>query len=253
MSINIKKAIMEFLKYTEKYDLEDENIQRKREHSLRVMNISQTIARKLNLSEEEIKLSTLIGLLHDIARFEQYKQYHSYKDSNSFDHGDYALKILNKDMRKYIEQDDFDEIIGKAIKNHNKFLIETELNEKEELFAKIIRDADKIDILYESVELFWKGKEEVVEKSIISQEVFEAIQYNKLIKRQKGKEYEKIDSVLLIIAFIFDINFNVSFEIIKNENYIDKILNRYNMRDEYTKKAIEEVRKIANNYINNNQ
>ena len=75
MSINIKNAIIEFLKYTEKYDLEDENIQRKKEHSLRVMNISETIARKLNLSEKEIQLSTLIGLLHDIARFEQYKQY----------------------------------------------------------------------------------------------------------------------------------------------------------------------------------
>ena len=52
MSINIKNAIIEFLKYTEKYDLDDENIQRKKEHSLRVMNISETIARKLNLSEE---------------------------------------------------------------------------------------------------------------------------------------------------------------------------------------------------------
>lgn len=30
MSINIKNAIIEFLKYTEKYDLEDENIQRKK-------------------------------------------------------------------------------------------------------------------------------------------------------------------------------------------------------------------------------
>ena len=101
--------------------------------------------------------------------------------------------------------------------------------------------------------MFWKGEEVVVEKSVISQEVFEAIQSNKLIKKQKNKNYEKIDSVVLIIAFIFDINFNVSFEIIKNGNYIDGILNRYNMRDEYTKNAIEEVRKIANNYIYNNQ
>ena len=206
MSINIKNAIIEFLKYTEKYDLEDENIQRKKEHSLRVMNISETIARKLNLSEEEIQLSTLIGLLHDIARFEQYKRYQTFKDSNSFDHGNYALKILNRDIRKYIEQDDYDEIIRKAIKNHNKFIIEDELTKKEELFAKIIRDADKIDILYESVELFWKGKEEVVEKSVISQEVFEAIQSNKLIKKQKNKNYEKIDSVVKELVQEYEIS-----------------------------------------------
>lgn len=36
-----------------------------------------------------------------------------------------------------------------AIKNHNKYKIEDGLTSKEEFFAKLIRDADKIDILYE--------------------------------------------------------------------------------------------------------
>ena len=61
--------------------------------------------------------------------------------------------LLIKDIRKYIENDKYDEIIRKAIKNHNKFEIEKRLTEKELIFAKIIRDADKIDIIYESVEI----------------------------------------------------------------------------------------------------
>lgn len=94
MKIDLEHAKDEFLNYTKKYDLSNENIKRKQLHSLRVMQISENIARSLNLNEEGVTLAMLIGLLHDIARFEQYTQYQTFKDFISFDHGDYALKIL---------------------------------------------------------------------------------------------------------------------------------------------------------------
>ena len=72
MQIDLKKAKNEFIKYTSKYDLTNKRQKGKQEHSLRVMEVSKKIAEKLNLSKEEIQLATLIGLLHDIARFEQY-------------------------------------------------------------------------------------------------------------------------------------------------------------------------------------
>ena len=159
MIVNLEKAKTEFLKYTENYDLTNENIRRKQGHSIRVMNISKQIAVELNLSDDQIQIAALIGLLHDIARFEQYTQYQTYNDNRSFDHGDYGVEILNKDMRKYIKTDKYDKLIKIAIKNHNKFEIEEGLNEEESLFAKIIRDADKIDILYEAVSMFWNGEE----------------------------------------------------------------------------------------------
>lgn len=159
MKIDLKYAKDEFLNYTKNYDLSNENIKRKQDHSLRVMQISENIAKSLNLTEEEVILAMLIGLLHDIARFEQYTQYQTFNDSISFDHGDYALKILEKDIRKYIDTNEFDEIIKKSIKNHNKLYIEEGLSDKEKLFAKIIRDADKLDIYFESSELFWMGQE----------------------------------------------------------------------------------------------
>ena len=39
--IDINKAKIEFLRNTEKFDLENENIKRKQSHSLRVMDISK--------------------------------------------------------------------------------------------------------------------------------------------------------------------------------------------------------------------
>ena len=54
--INIEKCKDEFLKYTERYDVSDEEIKRKQLHSLRVMQRSKIIAQSLKLSEEEIQV-----------------------------------------------------------------------------------------------------------------------------------------------------------------------------------------------------
>lgn len=250
MIIDLEKAKEEFIKYTSNYDLENENIDRKKYHSFRVMEISKQISINMKLSQEEIELATLIGLLHDIARFEQYKQFKTFNDVDSFDHGDYGVEILDKDIRNYIETDKYDEIIKKAIKNHNKFEMEKGLNETEELFAKIIRDADKIDIFYESVEMFWKGQEEKINESIISEYVCEQINKQQLIKIEKGMKVENIDRVISVIVFIYDINFKSSFKILKEKNYIDLILDRFKFKDKETYEKVEKIRKQANNYIN---
>ena len=249
MKINIEKAQEEFIKYTKMYDLENEHIKRKQEHSIRVMEISKQIAEGLNLSQEEVEVATLIGLLHDIARFEQYTKYSTFEDLESIDHGDYGVEILEKEIRKYIETDKYDKIIKLAVKNHNKYKIQDGLTEKEELFAKIIRDADKIDIFYESVDMFWKGKEGEVNNSKISQPILEQFENRTQIKREKGKIIENLEEIVSVIAFIFDMNFKASFDILKREDYINKILNRYDIKDEQSRKAIEKIRKIANEYV----
>ena len=248
MRFDIENSKKEFLKYTENYDLENEHIERKQLHSLRVMEISKQISEKLGLTQEENELASLIGLLHDIARFEQYTQYKTFKDLQSFDHGDFGAKILRNDIRKYIETNQYDEIIIKAVKNHNKFKIEEGIAEKEELFSKIIRDADKIDIFYESVEMFWKGKEKEVEESVISKDMIE--QFKILSQKKRKVEETTLDKVIRVITFIFDVNFKSSLQIIKEEDYINKILNRYNFKDERTRQQVEEIRIIANEYMN---
>lgn len=249
MEINLNKAKEEFEKYTSNYDLTNFNINKKKYHSFRVMEISKEIATKMKLNNEEIELATLIGLLHDIGRFKQYQIAQTFNDLESFDHGDYGVQILEKDIRNYIDIDKYDEIIKKAVKNHNKFEIEEGLTNKEELFAKIIRDADKIDILFEAIEMFWKNEEEQINKSVISENVWNQIKQQKLIKREKGTRLENIDGVISVIGFIYDINFKESFEILKEKDYINLIFNRFNLIDEKTKNRIEKIRKNANEYI----
>ena len=215
--IEIERVRKEFIRYSKNFDLKNKNIMRKFHHSFRVMEFATEIAKSLNLSEEDIKLATTIGLLHDIGRFEQWTEYETYYDSKSIDHADFGYKILFTDdfINHFVEDEEEKKIILIAIKNHNKYKIEDGLSERELLMAKIIRDADKLDIMKE---------QGMITKNIdfINPELLEAFDkkelcYNELIN-------DEVDNILRMLSFVYDLNFKYSYEYLINNNIIqDKI------------------------------
>ena len=249
--MNLKEAEKEFEIFAKQYDLNFFKMKRKYEHSYRVMENAGKIAESLNLNKDEIELSKLIGLLHDIGHFETIKRNDILKENTKIDHGDLGVEILqnNSYIRKFIYEEKYDSIILKAIKNHNKFKIEESLNEKELLFARIIRDADKLDIFFEGAEMFWNKSEEVneISDSKISDQIFNDFRDNRSIDRKDIKT--KLDGIINFIGLLYDINFKYDFEVIKKEDYINKILDKFNIKDVTTSSQINEVRKIANKYI----
>lgn len=246
--IDLEKAKKEFINYTNKFDTEDFNVQRKIGHSIRVMNISQRLAGRLNLEQEEIDLATLIGLLHDIGRFEQYTRYGTYNDLKSTNHGKLGVSILENDnyIRKYITDEKYDGIIKKAIINHNLYELEKRLNKKEKIFCNIIRDCDKLDIIYQAAEIFWKEKENKIKQEKISEGIEEQFFSEKMVENKLKNT--QIDNMIGMISFIYDINFQESFKILKKNDYINKIINRFDF-DEETREKIEKIREHANKYI----
>lgn len=247
--LNISNINHEFFKYVDQFDLTDENIQRKKFHSIRVQKISKKIAEDLKLNKEYIDIAILIGLLHDIGRFEQEKQYHTFDDSNSFDHGDYGANLIKKYIRNYINVDKYDNIIIQAIKNHNKSQINPNLKDNELLFSKIIRDADKLDIMYETINIFYIGKEEFINNLTLSDYSYNCIKKNKIVLKSYNIDFNYLDKIVRCIAFIFDLNFKKSFEIIKENNYISKIIKRFNYKNKATQIRMNEIEEIANKYI----
>ena len=91
----MNEAIIEFLNYTSKYLEYGNMIDLKIKHTFRVMRLSEMLASNLNLSDEEIYIAKMIGLLHDIGRFEQWKVYNNFRDLISIDHADFGIKVLN--------------------------------------------------------------------------------------------------------------------------------------------------------------
>lgn len=244
----MNEAIIEFLKYTSNYIKYGERIELKIKHTFRVMRLCEEIAYKLDLNEEEVRVAKIIGLLHDIGRFEQWKKYQTYRDLDSVDHADLGVKILKKNnyLRKYIEDEKYDDIILKSIKYHNKYKLPKNLSNKELLFVNLIRDADKIDIL----RLYTiKGIELELDNNAFSDEVFNSLLKGKEISRKAITN--KTDRLSISLGFIYGINYRCSLEYLRDKKYFDTIVDMYKKKSKNKElgKQLDEILKVINNYI----
>lgn len=251
MAIDILKAKQTFKEYVKNYNPEDEKIKIKIGHIERVSQIAKKLAENLNLDQEDIELAELIGLLHDIGRFEQAKRFNTFIDKDSINHGEYGVKILfeNGLIRHFIENDKYDEIIKLAILNHNKAKIEKGLTERENLHAKIIRDADKADIF--SI-LITGNKKAIWEKADLSNDKITDEIYREFIEDKKinyDKRETSADILVSHFAYVYDFNFQETLQIIKENNYIEKLYERFKFNDNETMRRYNQIYELTKNYL----
>ncbi len=117
MKIDRQRALNAFQEYTAYYDKSDEKIKLKINHSYRVCGLCQQIAVQSGFDENEVELAWLMGLLHDIGRFEQLRRYGTFIDAQSIDHAELGADILFKEgkIRDYIEDDAENELLEKTM------------------------------------------------------------------------------------------------------------------------------------------
>lgn len=236
-----------FDKYVSNYDIGNIKIKSKYDHSYRVMNLSKEYAIKLGFNEHDVELATLIGLLHDFGRFEQFRIYHSFNDLETIDHADYSVEQLfdKGRIKDYYNNEDDYELIKFAIKNHNKFSIPDVNDERMLMHAKLIRDADKIDIIY------LMGNKDEYDSTVINEpitkEVLECIKQHKTINREYCKN--KNDRIAVYFAFVFDINNDVCLE--KLKEYYKTYYKKLNSKEIF-EEVYEEVIKYIDERIDSN-
>ena len=246
--INAKKVFNEYVK---KYNANDGKIALKIAHILRVADLSKKIAISLNLSEEDIELAELIGLLHDIGRFEQVRIYNTFIDKISINHGEYGVKVLFEDnlIEKFNVDEKYYKIIKTAILNHNRSEIEEGLSDVELLHSKIIRDSDKIDIFYvlstDTIKNIYGC--ELLENETFSEEIIREFKEDHIINYKNRNTYG--DIWISHVAYVFDFNYKDSYITMKENDYINKLLKKANFKNENTLKEAKEMIDMANDYI----
>lgn len=245
--IDIKKANMAFDKYVEKYDMSDEMISSKYYHTYRVCEQSIAISKSLNLNEEDTNLAYLIALLHDIGRFEQQKRFGTFNDAKSVDHALLGCNLIFDDglIREFIDDDSYDEIIKKAVFNHNKLAILDDCSERELLHSKIIRDADKIDIIHNVVNIGHIKLHD--DDSVISERVKKSFNNEVLVNKNDKKTNN--DSVMIRLGLVFDLNFKYSYEYFRSNDFINKMFAKLKNKDifrDYIRRLNEYIEKKCN-------
>lgn len=246
--MEFERAKRKFEEYLSGYDRENDKVRLKIVHTYGVTEYSRQIAERLKLSEEDQELAQLIGLLHDIGRFEQLKRYDSF-EPDTMDHAGFGVQILfEKGMiRDFIEDRQWDTIIRTAIARHSDFRLEGILDERELLHARIIRDADKLDNcrvkLEDTIETILGVSAEEVGRTKISKEVLDQFRRKESILSSIRKT--KMDYWLSYLAYFYDINYKVSVEIVCEHDYAERLIRRIPYSDPQTRRQMEEKRYAA--------
>lgn len=251
--IDYNYANKRFKEYLKDYDTNDGMIGLKIRHTYGVVSSTEYLVDKLNFDEENKELARVIALLHDIGRFYQAKEYGDYRDYKTLDHALLAIKILFEDnlISEFVESREYDEIIMHAIKNHNKLTIEEELYDKELLHAKLIRDADKLDnfrVKYkERFEDIFNSSKDKIENSVITDKIYNDFMSDRVIVNTD--RVTDIDVWISYLAMIYDFNFIESLKFVKENDYINKLIDRLDYKITDTKYKMNLIREHANNYL----
>lgn len=252
--IDLEKAKKGFEKYLLDFDAKDKKIREKIIHTYNVVRVSKYLSKKMNLSMEEQELAQIIALLHDIGRFEQLKEFNSYEDYNTIDHATAGVILLFEQnmIRKFVEDEKYDEVIRQAIQNHNRIRIDTKQMSPMVLFhSKLIRDSDKIDNFRlqaeVSPEILLDKTMQEIEQEDITEPTYTDLIGKKLVNFSKRKT--DVDKWISLVGFIYDLNFPESMEYISQNDYLRKAIHIIDYKNEDTVKKVNEIELVANEYM----
>ncbi len=202
------------------------NIEVKREHSYRVKDNMADLSHFLGFSEQQTCIAKVIGLLHDIGRFEQFKRYHTFYDKVSVDHADLGVAVLKELNVLNPWSDAAQNLILKAISWHNKKALPEDLSENETQYCKLIRDADKLDIWRVVTDYYCQMDKETNNTLQLDlpdtpgyQQVNVAhIRDHKIVDLSDLKNLN--DFKLLQVGWVFDLNYTASLALLEQRDYL---------------------------------
>lgn len=244
--INIEAAKELFEQFLGHYNESNVKIKLKHEHTLRVVDFCGAIAESLNLSSSDIELVKLIGLLHDMGRFEQLKLYDTFKDFESIDHAKLGIEILLKNdyLNQYITNPEEKEILIQSILYHNKLRIPDEFNERIKLFCKIIRDADKIDIIkmYFNQTLNIATNAGVINKKVM----FSLINHEQV---NLSDIVSDIDLYVCEVGFVFDLNYEYTLNYFYQNHLIIDLIDKIMDANQHEQTNLLIIKDVVGSYL----
>lgn len=222
-----------FSEYCRLFYSDDEDFQRnialKEEHTYHVCSNILKIGIGESLDEDDMQIAEAVALLHDVGRFEQYRQYRTFRDSMSVNHAELGAQVIedHEILAPLFPRER--SIITHAVESHNAFAIPKTLPEETRLFLKMVRDADKLDIWRVFIEYFsLPGQERasaaglgLPDKPKCSPNVLEHISAGKMVRLSAVKTLN--DFKLMQLSWIYDLNFTTSFSILNDRGCVEQL------------------------------
>ena len=252
MKINRKEVKKEFAAYVAAYDRTDVKIHLKEEHTERVAALSEQIAGSLKLTAGDTDLAWLLGMLHDIGRFEQLRRFGTFADAKSVNHAALSADILFQDnrIRRFVQEESEDAVIQKAIRLHNVYELPQMNSVREKMFCDILRDADKIDILKVNCDIPMSEIYDEPEEAFYEDDISEAVLADILACRNVNRAHTMtaIDHLIGHISLTFGLVYPESFRIVSRQGYLDEMLS-FESRNLNAQCKMKQIRQTVGGYL----
>ena len=146
------------------------------------------------------------------------------------------MKVLDElELMKKLAPED-EALVRFAIKNHNKKVIEPTDSKRELLFAKLLRDADKLDI-YRVLTPYLDNEDAMMPKFVKNtgehlvsegfvQDFAEGNQVDYYRIKTQG------DRVLVRLMWVYDINFAWTLKKVVEKGYVDKVVEHLPVKEQ---------------------
>ena len=252
MRIDKTAAKRIFSEYVKNYDYRDEKIRLKIEHTYKVAELCEQIAMSERLSSADVDLAWIIGLLHDIGRFEQLRKYGTFIDSESVDHAELGADILFKQdkIREFITDTECDDLIELAVRSHSSYRLPEGLTERETMFCDIIRDADKVDILRVNVEFapedIYNVSSEILRNAEVTPEVMQSFFEEHATLRSLKKT--AVDHLAGHISLIYELVYPYSVKVMAKQGFLEKML-AFESENPRTREQFKVIADRVNSYV----
>jgi hypothetical protein len=202
------------------------NILMKVDHTRKVCAVMDLITAGERLSAADVRIAGAVALLHDVGRFPQYLRWRTYRDSISDNHARMAVEVIREQNLLAGLPDDERLLIEEAVRFHNLLKVPERLKSPTELFLRLIRDADKLDIWRVFLSYFTMPESERASAAMLGFPDLPGVSPACLTALAEGRVVN-LNSVactndfkLLLISWSYDINFSSSCRLVQKNAYL---------------------------------
>ncbi len=199
-------------------------------HTNRVCDNISMLARSLDLSLAQSNIARATALFHDVGRFPQFESYGTFSDLLSKNHAALGVGVMSKHNLLEGVPGQERQLMLRAVTLHNRPRLPPGLEPPLSILARLLRDADKIDIYKVMLELYL-GAENGKSSFITHDQKDDGRISGSLadeILSGKGIHYNRVSSLndmkLFQLSMIYDLNFPAAFAVIRDRQVVQVIL-----------------------------